>query len=295
MSFSLSYLSSNNIDAYIQASIHLLNDETYRIQYIDRYPHYKLFQKNTEHAFDEYSLPHRALFDRKEEFFPQEKLTIRCKMFLDKTKLYFDKIRNGKIEEFDDFGMLYQNKKLSDVTMLLENGEKKLTAHKYILAKKSSVFAAMFQHDMLENRNNEVRISDISTGAIEDMLHFIYTDFAVHAEVSDQLEVLKAADKYAINDLKKISEDRIKQKITIDNCLNILEAADHSNSDVLKVEAVEYVTRNATILVNKPQFGLLKNMHSDVMFELLQKVILRLKNQNNLDSSNEIATKRLRD
>ena len=292
VSFCLKNLSSN--DAYIQVHLHALRHEE-KPQYIGCYPHYKLFQKNTEHAFDDFMLPQKVLFDRKQEFLSENKLTICVKMFLFKTKPYSDKMRNGKIEDFDDFTMLYLNDKLSDVTILLDNGEK-LPAHKYVLAKKSSVFDAMFKHEMLENKNKEVRITDIPAQAIESMLHYIYTGFAIYyfyAELSIELEVLKAADKYAVSDLKKICEERIGEKLTIDNCVKILEVADQCNAEVLKDKAIEYVMSNATTLVEKPQFSLLKNMHSELTYELLHNIFLRLKNQNiNLDSCSEKATKR---
>jgi speckle-type POZ protein len=46
-------------------------------------------------------------------------------------------------------------------------------AHKCILACRSPVFAAMFQHEMIERNSNEVEIVDIKGDVIEKMLRYM--------------------------------------------------------------------------------------------------------------------------
>ena len=230
MSLILVNLSKN--DVYIQTKISILNSK-YEAECNASFPHYKSFQDGGYFCFPHF-IQTKLLFVNKKDLLPEDKLTIFCKIFLDKTKSYCEKIRNGKIEEFDDFGMLYLNNKLSDVSILLKNGEKKIPAHKYILAKKSRVFAVMFEQDMLENRNNEVKITDISTLVIKMMICFIYTGQLAKVGVSTLLDLLKAADKYEINELKEKCEERISRKLSINNCSRIIEAADLFNADLLK-------------------------------------------------------------
>ena len=40
---------------------------------------------------------------------------------------------------------------------------------------RSTVFHAMFEHDMEEKKNSAVNVEDVESDAMESMLHFIYT------------------------------------------------------------------------------------------------------------------------
>ena len=59
----------------------------------------------------------------------------------------------------DDLATL-ENKNLADFVFKVEN--EKFAAHKIILAARSPIFAAMFQHDMQENKTNETEITDVT-------------------------------------------------------------------------------------------------------------------------------------
>ena len=287
MSLFLKYLSGTS-NTYINAEMYIANSDK------DSFKHYQLYQIGYSFGFPTF-VQHRCIFDNKEKVLSEDKLTVCCTMFLDKTKSYSDKIRNGKIENFDDFAMLLRNNELSDVTIIFETGHKKMSAHSYILAKKSSVFEAMFKHDMLESKNKQVNITDISNKAIKNMIRFIYTGALRLGEVSVELDVLKAADKYDINNLKEMCEERISKKLSIENCFEILQAAQQFNADKLKDKAIEFIAKNADVLIEKPEFELLKTMHAEVASDIVREMALGMKNQTELISlSGKRAIKRRR-
>ena len=59
---------------------------------------------------------------------------------------------------------------------MLRVGGKDFPAHKHILSAQSPVFGAMFQHDMIEAKQDHVDIEeDVEAKAFETMLRFIYT------------------------------------------------------------------------------------------------------------------------
>lgn len=59
---------------------------------------------------------------------------------------------------------------------------------------RSPVFAAMFEHEMEERKQNRVAISDVDHDVLKEMLRFIYTGKAPNLEkMADDL--LAAADK----------------------------------------------------------------------------------------------------
>ena len=284
VSLYLQCLSKSDTYVKVEASI-IMNSKQFKIW----------FQLGVSFGFPRL-IQHKRIIDNKEEFLPGDQFTICCKMFLDKTNSYCEKVRNGKVEDFDDYAMLWGNSKLSDITIIFEDG-KKLPAHKYILAKKSSVFAAiMFEHEMLESKTKEIRITDISTEAIENMIRFIYTGVEFHYDDADLLDLLKAADKYAVDDLKKNCEKSISKKLSIENCFKIIEAADKFNADVLKVKAIQFIAKNAEVLIEKPEFNMLKKMNAEIACDILHEVTLGIKNQSQsaIPQSGKKATKRCR-
>ena len=72
-------------------------------------------------------------------------------------------------------------------------------AHRWILATRSPVFAAMFSHNMLEANTGCVDISDITPNIFEKLLFFIYNGRLL--DFTHNLLLLKAADKYQIKTL----------------------------------------------------------------------------------------------
>jgi speckle-type POZ protein len=92
----------------------------------------------------------------------------------------------------DDLSILFESQKFSDV-LLVVNG-REYYAHKAILAARSPVFAAMFEHEMEEKKQNRVEITDMDHEVLREMLRFIYTGKATNLEKMHD-ELLAAADK----------------------------------------------------------------------------------------------------
>lgn len=92
----------------------------------------------------------------------------------------------------EDLGNLFDNERFSDVSLAVNGRE--FQAHKAILAARSPVFAAMFEHEMEERKQNRVAITDVDDEVLKEMLRFIYTGKAPNLEkMADDL--LAAADK----------------------------------------------------------------------------------------------------
>ena len=92
----------------------------------------------------------------------------------------------------DDLGQLFESQRSSDVTLSV--GGREFQAHKALLAARSPVFAAMFEHEMEERKHNRVDITDVDHEVLREMLRFIYTGKTNNLEkMADDL--LAAADK----------------------------------------------------------------------------------------------------
>lgn len=90
-------------------------------------------------------------------------------------------------------GNLLETGLLSDVSLMLADG-KTFKAHKVILAARSPVFGAMFEHEMEERKNGRVQILDVESDVFREVLQFIYTGKT--SKLNEMApELLAAADK----------------------------------------------------------------------------------------------------
>lgn len=107
-------------------------------------------------------------------------------------------------------------------------------------AARSPVFAAMFEHEMEERKQNRVEIADVDHEVLREMLRFIYTGRATCLDkMADDL--LAAADKYALERLKVMCEEALCTNLSIDNVADTLILADLHSADQLKAQAIEFI------------------------------------------------------
>lgn len=95
------------------------------------------------------------LLDEANGLLPDDKLTIFCEVSVVADSVNISGQSNAvqfKVPECklsEDFGALFESQKFSDVTLAVIPG-KEYQAHKAVLAARSPVFAAMFEHEMEE-------------------------------------------------------------------------------------------------------------------------------------------------
>jgi hypothetical protein len=102
---------------------------------------------------------------------PNNTLTVLCRIESEPFRIRRRKTVTQQQRLVQDFGSLLQNKNNADVYFSFEDIE--IGAHKTILAARSPVFAAMFQHNMQENEANQVEITEISSAVFEESLQFM--------------------------------------------------------------------------------------------------------------------------
>jgi len=189
------------------------------------------------------------LLDEANGLLPDDKLTIFCEVSVVADSVNISGQSNTvqfKVPECrlsDDLGKLFEDQKFSDVTLSVSGRE--FLAHKAILAARSPVFAAMFDHDMEERKHNRVAITDVDHEVLREMLRFIYTGRATNLDkMADDL--LAAADKYALDRLKVMCEEALCTNLSIENAADILILADLHSADQLKAQAIDFINTHAT-------------------------------------------------
>ncbi|KAG8175895.1 hypothetical protein JTE90_019316 [Oedothorax gibbosus] len=127
---------------------------------------------------------------------------------LELESLYSAYTTSGTVPKFsntlsNDIRNLYQEQLHTDATLNTADG-KSFEAHKNILAARSPVFRAMFEKDeMSERRSGVVDIDDVDSETVDRMLAFLYSDSLDDLQWEEAAALYYAADKYAVQPLKK--------------------------------------------------------------------------------------------
>ena len=99
------------------------------------------------------------LLDEANGLLPDDKLTIFCEVSVVADSVNISGQSNAvqfKVPECrlsEDLGALFESQKFSDVTLVAVVPGKEYQAHKAVLAARSPVFAAMFEHEMEERKH----------------------------------------------------------------------------------------------------------------------------------------------
>lgn len=239
------------------------------------------YEKNKEYCFkkfpdtitwDEY-IKKSDLLDLANGYLQNNELKISCTITIaTEIKNNYDVISTAvATQQLNiDLKKLLLNEQSTDVTIKV--GEKSFRAIKGILAARSPIFDAMFDHEQFkEHKNNEVVIVDIDKDVFEEFLHFIYTDETKNIE-NMSMELLEVAEKYQVERLKHVCEAFIVKEINIGNAAKILIYADKYNATQLKQVCLEFIKNNLQKVVKTEGFKKNRKLHGHVFSEVLDVV-----------------------
>lgn len=215
--------------------------------------------------------------------FPNDELSINCKMNYCNHVVHEEHVPNKSIREipaarrlteFNDFEQLLENGKFSDVMLLL--GEKEFCVHKSILAARSRVFAAMFEHAMKEQTDGIVEIADVEPEIMQELLRFIYAGKVNNIQML-ACDLLAAADKYDLQGLKAECEDVIIDCLSVDNVGVIFNLIDRYDTSKLRTATLEFLTRNAKTLIDTKNFKtVMKSLSSSLLVDVINILMVKL-------------------
>ncbi|XP_065203416.1 speckle-type POZ protein-like [Planococcus citri] len=176
----------------------------------------------------------------------QDKLTIYCEIsYVKKTdvvnisgKQYSNLLEEQEPAALDDIGRLFMNEDFSDVRLSVEN--KIYPAHKIVLIARSPVFGAMFSYDTKEKQSNCIELQDITFAAFREMLRYMYTGKVQNLKELAP-ELLAAADKYDLKNLKIICEKELYETLSQSTAVATVMLADMYHAENLKKQALLYM------------------------------------------------------
>ena len=144
----------------------------------------------------------------------------------------------------EDLCELFNTSNFSDVVFVVDGV--RFPAHKAILAIRSPMLYAMFGCGMRESSATEVVVDDIDKDVFQEILRFIYSGHVSLEMLETQpMQLLAAADKYDLYRLKCICENLLFERMTCEDCADVLVAADMHNASALKSRCLSFMTESA--------------------------------------------------
>ncbi|CAL4916701.1 unnamed protein product [Urochloa decumbens] len=178
------------------------------------------------------------------------------------------------------FGHLLSSKEDTDVKFQV--GKKTFSAHRLVLSTRSPVFKAQLYGPMKErNTLKAIQINDMEADVFDALLSFMYTDNLPEMKEQDESamaqHLLVAADRYNLERLKLICEDKLCKHIDTDSAATILALAEQHNCHGLKDACHTFLSSSSTLgaVMETDGFEHLTISCPRVLKELLSKVVPR--------------------
>ena len=180
---------------------------------------------------------------------------------------------NCRRQVCEDFGDILRSKEFSDFK--IKCGGQTFDCHKLVLATRSPVFKAMFESNMRETSLNEVKIRDVQPNTITQMLHFIYTGTLKNGHITEEgaYDLLGTANKYNLDLLKNLCEEKLCESLNIGNSVRYLVLSDMQQAYKLRGMSMEFVVKNMDLIVDTDVYKDLMDTHKDLVLEITKLLV----------------------
>uniref|UniRef100_A0ACD6ABY8 Uncharacterized protein n=1 Tax=Avena sativa TaxID=4498 RepID=A0ACD6ABY8_AVESA len=179
----------------------------------------------------------------------------------------------------DNLGKFLEATEGSDVSFKVR--DEVFPAHKIILAMRSPVFREEFYGPMREHSLQSVIVEDMQPDVFKGLLHFIYTDSlppTIHGLGANEYEemmrhLLVAADRYAMERMKLMCEDKLGRRISDKTVATTLALADQHHCSKLKDACIEFINSLTTMddVVASEGYEHLKRSCPNVFVDIWEK------------------------
>eukprot|EP00271_Cylindrocystis_brebissonii_P008739 TRINITY_DN23224_c0_g1_i1.p1 TRINITY_DN23224_c0_g1~~TRINITY_DN23224_c0_g1_i1.p1 ORF type:complete len:268 (+),score=58.86 TRINITY_DN23224_c0_g1_i1:150-953(+) len=193
-----------------------------------------------------------------------------------RTSLQQERAKTQRLEKVKRaFQVMLEDAIQADVTIY--TGGEETRCHRAILASRSPVFRAMFEHELKEKTSASIRVDDISTPAMRGLLGFLYTGEHDPTILSDHgLAMLAAAHKYDVPDLKLACEIAVAASLGADvgaaSAVETLLLARMYDAQRVKRACLDCIARNLQQFAFTEEFRSLVMSRDDpeLLLELFQ-------------------------
>lgn len=160
----------------------------------------------------------------------------------------------------------------TDIIINASNGI--IKAHRAVLAARSPVFYSMFSHNLQEKELSTINIPDMSIEACEAFLNSLYGNIGNTDFLNYRVDLLRAADKYEVLDLKDVCHESLVEDIDTKNVLIRLQIAHLYRLPKLKICCMQYLVKFGKIYeIQEELNAFIKTADRDLICEVFNEVL----------------------
>jgi hypothetical protein len=178
---------------------------------------------------------YKELVAKKFKLLDKNKMTIVVRLDL------IEKPKDASMKDAmsSQFEKLFNNKKFSDFTLITSYG-KEIPVHKNILSIRSPVFETMIETKMMESMEGKATIVDIDGKSLMEFLRFIYCGRVNNID-EVAMDLIHAATKYDVLDLKPLCVASLVKNISIDNVMETMMLANLHDEKKLRDFCIDFI------------------------------------------------------
>lgn len=166
----------------------------------------------------------------------------------------------------NDLAALVCNDRCSDVVFVVEG--RRVPAHK-VLCMRCPYFRAMFTAGMRESRAAEITFPDIRYKVFVALLAYLYTDRQEIA-LDMAMELFVCADRFGVERLKSMCENRMLSSINIDNVSHFFAASECHSTQSLHERCLAFIVANFDVVSKTQAFEDMTRSNVELIFQILR-------------------------
>ena len=132
----------------------------------------------------------------------------------------------------------------------------------------------MFTLDLQEAHQNFCTIDDCEEEVFRKVVEFVYTSNVRDMEVDVALDLIPAADKYLLQELKTLCEEFLSSRTTVENAAHVAAVAQRHSCAQLLEHVCAFFVANKRALVQNADWKELCESEPEFVFKLLEKFCL---------------------
>ena len=154
----------------------------------------------------------------------------------------------------------------NDVTV--QAGSESIPANKMVLSCYCKFFETMFLSEFKEQYQDRVEVNQFDGKAVKAIVQYIYTG-CIDIDSDNVMNLLAAADFLQMEDVKRFCFDFFESALTVDNCIDIIQASSlYRNPSRLK-ETYRLISNNFDLIVQGKKF---ENLSQSNLISLFQNL-----------------------
>lgn len=166
--------------------------------------------------------------------------------------------------------------KLCDITLVANDA--KFTAHRIVLASSIPYFNAMFLHEMVESKQDQISISSVDSMALEQFINYSYNGMITINNENVQ-SLLIGANFFHLQSIKNACCEFVKKRLSVQDALCVRNFAEQLMCHDLVRSVDKFINKNFNKIAMTPEF-------LNLTFEELLDILAR--DELNVDTEEEV-------